>query len=496
MVEVTAGGPLATAAGEVLAVPLLADRSWGPGADWVADQLGVWLTQQLDRHDFTGKSGQVITLPTDGKLAFTTLVLVGLGSEVTHEEVRQAAGVIAKTTRRAVQVATTLHQVAVDGAARATLEGFLMGQYRFDKYRSEPKPLKTERLQLLGDDAETALTEVARARIVTDAVAWVRDLVNEPAAGKPPVVVADLARELATRRNLGITVYEPDRFAAERFGGLMGVAGGSHQPARLVVLRYEPADARTHLALVGKGIIFDSGGLSLKPADAMETMKDDMAGGAAVLAVTEAIAALGLPVRVTAIAPFTENMPGGGAQRPGDVLRARNGKTIEVANTDAEGRLILSDGLVLAAEAQPDLIVDLATLTGACVVALGQKIAGLFSNNAEVMAQVKAAAASAGERVWEMPLPPDYRKNIDSDVADMKNTGPRWGGSINAALFLKEFVGEVPWAHIDIAGPAFWPDDEHYQTKGGSGFGVRTLVTLAEQLARLRELEPSPTRPS
>ena len=260
----------------------------------------------------------------------------------------------------------------------------------------------------------------------------------------------------------------------------MGVAAGSHQPAAMIVLRHEPSDPVGFIAVVGKGIVFDSGGLSLKSPSGMETMKTDMSGAAVVLATMQAVAALDLPVRVLGIAPVTENMPGGGAQRPGDVLTPRNGTTVEVLNTDAEGRLVLADGLSLAAEEEPDLIVDAATLTGACVVALGEKIAGLWSNTEEAADRVLGAAAAAGEAIWHMPLPDYYRKNIDSDVADIKNTGGRYGGSINAALFLKEFVGETPWVHLDIAGPARWPDDEHYQVKGGSGFGVRTLVKLIE----------------
>ena len=308
----------------------------------------------------------------------------------------------------------------------------------------------------------------ARARVIADAVNLARDLINEPPAAKSPTALVEVARQIASTGGLDITVYEPDQFEAERFGGLIGVAAGSHQPAAMIVLRHEPADPKGFIALVGKGIVFDSGGLSLKPPAGMETMKTDMSGAAVVLATMQAIAALDLPVRVVGVTPVTENMPGGGAQRPGDVLTPRNGTTVEVLNTDAEGRLVLADALSLVAEEEPDLIVDAATLTGACPVALGEKIAGLWGNTDEAIEQVKAAAADAGEAVWHMPLPSYYRKNIDSDVADIKNTGTRYGGSINAALFLKEFVGEVPWVHLDIAGPARWPDDEHYQVKGGS----------------------------
>ena len=251
----------------------------------------------------------------------------------------------------------------------------------------------------------------------------------------------------------------------------------------MVVMRYRPEGATRSIALVGKGIVFDSGGLSLKPPAAMETMKTDMSGAAAVLASLEAIAALGLPVNVTAITPLTENLTGGNAQKPGDVLRARNGKTIEVLNTDAEGRLVLADGLSLAVEEEPDLIVDVATLTGACAVALGPKIGGMWASDDDAAGAVDAAAERAGEKMWRMPLEMEYKSHIESSIADMKNTGERYGGAISAALLLFEFAGDGPWVHLDIAGPARATKDEYYLAKGGTGFGVRTLVELAAAYA-------------
>ena len=286
-----------------------------------------------------------------------------------------------------------------------------------------------------------------------------------------------------------VTVHEYGHFwgarrlVAERGGGILGVGAGSDMPPCLLVLSHRPRRAKRRLALVGKGITFDSGGLSLKTAQFMETMKTDMSGAAAVCAAAIATARLGLAVELVAYAPLAENMPGGGAQRPGDVLTIRNGKTIEVLNTDAEGRLVLADALSLAAESSPDLLVDIATLTGACRVALGDKIGGLFGKG-DGIARVAAAAEGAGERLWPMPLPADYRPNIDSEIADMKNTGgSRYGGAIAAALLLEEFVGDTPWAHLDIAGPARSEKSEHYIPKGGTGFGVRTLLELAEGFA-------------
>jgi leucyl aminopeptidase len=275
-----------------------------------------------------------------------------------------------------------------------------------------------------------------------------------------------------------VYVLDEVAIANEGLGGLMGVARGSAEPPRLIELVYEPPGARGTVALVGKGITFDSGGLSIKTADGMETMKTDMSGAAAVLATMSLLPALAPKVKVVAIVPTTENMPGGRAIKPGDVLKIRNGKTVEVLNTDAEGRLVLADGLSLAVEAGVDAVIDLATLTGACMVALGPTIAGLMGNNEAWADQVRAAADRAGEPVWPLPLPKDYRKKIDSEVADIKNTGGRYGGALTAGLFLEEFVDGVPWAHLDIAGPARSEEDDGYTPKGGSGFGVRTLVEM------------------
>jgi leucyl aminopeptidase len=257
---------------------------------------------------------------------------------------------------------------------------------------------------------------------------------------------------------------------------------GANNPARMVVMRYTPQGATKTVAFVGKGIVFDSGGLSIKPAAGMETMKTDMAGAAAVMGAVKAIADLGLVVNVTGITPFTENMTGGSALRPGDVMRAYNGKTMEVLNTDAEGRLVLADGLALAVEDEPDLVVDIATLTGACKVALGPLVGGLIAKQDEAADLVLNASQAAGEAMWRLPFVEEYRSMLDSDIADMKNIGGRWGGAITAAIILSEFVGDTPWVHLDIAGPGRADKTEHYVSKGGSGFGVRTLIAVAQSL--------------
>jgi leucyl aminopeptidase len=373
-------------------------------------------------------------------------------------------------------------------AAQSVTEGAVLGAYRFVSHKSETEGGGIERFVVAGSGLDPAqLAEGTRRGVaVADAVCLARDLVNEPPSSLTPTRFADVAMAHASGRpGLTIEVWEEGRIAEERLGGLLGVARGSTQPPRLVRVEYRPADPIEingrvpHLALVGKGITFDSGGLSLKTATGMETMKTDMGGAAAVLGAVDAAAALGARIRITAFTPLTENMPGGSATKPGDVLTTRSGKTIEVLNTDAEGRLVLADGLTLAVESEPDAIVDVATLTGAAVVALGKEIAGLLGNGDALMAELRAAGGRAGEPLWPLPLPDDYRSHIESEIADMRNVGrPGQAGSISAAMLLREFVADVPWAHLDIAGPARSEENSRYLTKGGTGFGVRTLVEL------------------
>jgi len=461
----------------------------GVGADRALDDAGRWIAERMprlerlmDEAEFTGKSGQSLSIAGSGDIPYTRVVFVGLGPAPDAEQLRRAAGTGARLLPRAATVATTLHSVPVDGAAEAVGLGFTLGAYTFTRHKSEPKPSLISTLVLLDAD-EAIVEEGRRGQTIATGVNLARDLINTPAIEKAPEALAEVARGIADRVGLRIRVLDEAEIVTERLGGLRGVSLGSVNPPRLVELRYEPKGAKAFVAFVGKGIVFDSGGLSIKPADGMETMKTDMSGAAAVFGAMQVIAELGLPVKVLGIAPLTENMPSGSAMRPGDVLEIRNGKTIEVLNTDAEGRLVLADGLSLAVEEQPDLIVDIATLTGSCKVALGEKIAGLFGGD-EPAALVSGAAAAAGERVWRLPMPDDYRKIIDSEIADMKNsTGSKWGGAITAALLLKEFVGEVPWVHLDIAGPARATDAEHYIPKGATGFGVRTLVEVAKRLS-------------
>ena len=481
MIDVVNGGALSEAEGSALVVAMLADSTPGPGVGFVQERLGDWVASHLEATDFSGKSGSMAAIPA-GDLPFTQIVFVGLGEEVDAEELRRAAGRVAGATSKYETVVTTLHQVDVDGAAEAVALGLMLGSYRFDKYKAEPATQVTTSYVLADGDAAIA-GAIERARAVAAGVKFARDWVNEPAGDKPPARLADAIAHEASHRGIEVTVYDERQILEERFGGLAAVAQGADNPARMVVLEYAPEGAERTVALVGKGIVFDSGGLSIKPASGMETMKTDMAGAATVVGATLAIADLGIPVRVLCITPLTENMTGGGAQRPGDVFTARNGVTVEVLNTDAEGRLVLADGLSLAAEDEPDLMIDVATLTGAAKVALGPLVAGMWSNDDESADLVVGAARAAGEKVWRMPLEKEYASMLESDVADVKNVGERWGGAITASLFLEKFVDGRPWVHIDVAGPARIGKAEHYLSKGGSGFGVRTLVAVAEALA-------------
>lgn len=478
MIEITPGPDPLDTRGDLLAVPVFDGLVWGPGAEAVVEALGGSVGDYLDAKSFTGKSGQTASLPGTA-CGYREVLFVGLGDDVDAEQIRRAAGLLGRAAASHPDVVTTLHQVPVDGAVESVVLGYLLGAYRFDTYKSDSTPSKNTRLSLAGGADPD---QIDAAATVAAGVCLARDLVNEPAVSKAPAALAARAAA-AMPDSVSVEILDEDQCRERGFGGLLSVNAGADNPPRMVLLTYEPEGAQRFVTFVGKGIVFDSGGLSIKPANMMEEMKTDMAGAAAVFGAVKAIAELGLPVKVVGITPLTENMTGGSATRPGDVLRAYNGKTIEVLNTDAEGRLVLADGLSLAAEMEPDLIVDIATLTGAAKVALGTSIAALFGNDEGAVDDVAAAAAFAGEQVWRMPLERSYRSVIDSTIADMKNTGDRYGGAIYAALLLDEFVGGRPWAHLDIAGPARASKDEHYITKGGTGFGVRTLVALAGSFA-------------
>ena len=462
----------------VLGVPVFSGRRVPPEAGVELDD--GWLA----RRHFDAKLGETLVVPADDG---STVIAVGLGEpdELTLDGVRRAAAGLVRAAWDDPAVATTLlaglpGHIDRGSAAQALAEGATLAAYRFIRYKGDPKPCRLATMSVVGRGA-TFRRGLDRGSRVAAAVALARDLVNEPAAAMTPSRLAEVAADAARHGRLELTVWDETAIPRERLGGLGGVARGSAEPARLIRLAYTPPHPRATIALVGKGITFDSGGLSIKSAEGMETMKTDMSGAAAVLATMSALPDLEPDVAVLGIVPATENMPGGRATKPGDVLTIRNGKTVEVLNTDAEGRLVLADGLSLAVEAGVDAIVDLATLTGACITALGNRIAGLMGNDDGWVEQVRAAAERAGEAVWTLPLPDHYRRAIDSEVADVKNiASDRGAGALIAGLFLREFVGGVPWAHLDIAGPARSREDDGYLRKGGTGWGVRTLIELVE----------------
>ncbi len=463
---------------DALGVGVFADR-FGAG-----DVPGPLDPAFLEGQGFDGKPGQTCVAPGgDGRV----VVAVGLGDEAdaTVATYRRAAAALARAAQRQQSLATDLLEAVPErldrpAVAQAIAEGVVLGAYRYTELKTDPEPSRIASVLLVGRGGQRVGAALERGRAIAEAVCLARDLVNQPGGTLTPAAFAARAEELAASGGFSAEVLDKSAIEDQKLGGLLGVNRGSDQEPRFVRLAWEPERPRGTVALVGKGITFDSGGLSLKTTDSMVGMKGDMAGAAAVLATFSALDTVRPPVRVLGFLPLTDNMPGGDATRVGDVLRIRNGTTVEVLNTDAEGRLILADALSLAGEAEPDAIVDLATLTGACMVALGTGIAGLMGNHDGFVDQVRAAADTAGEPVWPLPLPRELRPQLDSDVADMKNVAAaRWGGALIAGLFLERFVPEgIPWAHLDIAGPADATEDASETRKGGTGFGVRSLLRL------------------
>ena len=443
------------------------------------------LGEHLRDLQFKGKPGDVTLVPTLGRLRAKTIVVAGLGpaGEAGPADVRKAAGAAARRLLDSPTIALALHD-AVDHprAARAALEGALLGSYKFTEFKSEPKPSKIQSILVFGASEE----ELEGAATAAEATAVARDLINTPANALTPDALARRATEIADVAGLECTVWGEDELTERGFGGVLGVAQGSVQPPRFIQLHYRPADPTAKIALVGKGITYDSGGLSLKDAKSMETMKTDMSGSAAVIAAMGAIGRIAPSVEVLGLVPSTENMPGGGAIKPGNVITHYGGKTVEVLNTDAEGRLVLADALAYASEQEPDAIVDVATLTGAIMIALGTKATGLFCNDDDMAQRLTEVGAAEGERMWRMPLFADYAADLESDVADLKNiSGARYGGAIVAAVFLQQFVGKgIAWAHLDIAGAARSDGGTGEITKGGTGTAARTLVSWVEGFGR------------
>jgi leucyl aminopeptidase len=461
---------------DVIGVPVAAS---GP----VPRSLGM-SRAALSAAGFECKPGQTLAMPSGHG---PTHIAVGVGEPgaLTATDLRTAAAALTRAAGKRSTIGTSLADLeGVDAAsaAQAVVEGATLAAYRYHGLKTSDAPARPVELHLSAGERRVGGVRLGAGRgaVTSAAAVLARDLANTPPAYLTARMMAERAVEVAAESGLHVEVFNKDQLAAMGCGGMIGVNNGSIEPPRMVKLTYKPRNPKGHLVMVGKGVMYDSGGISLKPSDGMHaTMKMDMSGAAAVLAAMGALGAMKCKAHVTGYLMCTDNMPSGSALKLGDVLTFRNGKTAEIHNTDAEGRLVLADGLSLASELQPDAIVDIATLTGSCIGALGMKMAGVLGNNQPFVEQVRDAAAATDEPVWQLPLERSYRKLLDSNVADMRNIGGPYGGAITASLFLSEFVGDTPWAHLDIAGPMNVDADDGWLSKGASGFGARLLIELA-----------------
>lgn len=483
------GNPL-TSPADALVIGTSTDNKFSIHAKGLDKRKRDALSKALIAVGATGKKEEVIKLPGDAFGAPQIIVAVGIGksSDLTLETLRRSAGAATRSLAGTKRVSIDIAIESADQAG-AILEGAALGAYSFTHHRHA-----TLNKTKSAVSAITLFTDLARnrefkdaldrARAIAQGVAFARNVINTSPLHMPPAELAAQAKQLLAGTNVKLLVLDEKALLKDGYGGIMAVGQGSSRPPRLIRMEYKPAGAKKHIALVGKGITFDTGGISLKPPANMHEMKADMSGAAAVIATMHTIASLGLPVHVTAYAACAENMPGGNAQRPGDVISAYGGRTIEVLNTDAEGRLVMADALVRAAEDKPNAVFDIATLTGAAVVALGTRTAGVIGDE-DMRNIILASAARAGEEFWPMPMPEELRATLDSMVADIANVGQREGGMLSAGWFLKDFIADgLSWAHLDIAGPAFNAGAPHgYTHKGGVGFGVRTLVAMLEDVA-------------
>lgn len=475
---------------DALVLGVFADRHPLEGAARKVDQaLGGLLSSVLAEEQFKAKPGHTFMLHTHGKLSAKRIIVAGLGpkADVHLEQLRMAA---AAAVRRAADAranhvvfpGVSLPPHHADAITQARVEGIVLGSYRFSRYKPQDDAPAVERIELLAGDTshQKGVEEgLRRGLLFAKATTYARDLVNEPPNQMNPLLLAELAEEAARTAGLRCSVLDVDAMRAQGMGAILSIGAGSAVPPQLIVLEYTPSKPKRTVAIVGKGVTFDSGGINLKTSS-LEWMKSDMAGGAAVIATMQALPALKSPARVLGVVAAVENLPSGTSVKPGDIVRAMNGKTIEINNTDAEGRVVLADALAYAAQRNPDEIIDLATLTGSALIALGYLAAAVMSNNQPLVDRLIDAADRAGERMWQLPLYEEYLEKMRSPVADLQNSGGRHGGAQKGAAFLREFVDGKPWAHIDIAPTAFLETDEGtgpYLHKGGTGYGVRTLLT-------------------
>lgn len=474
-------------AADLVAIAVREGKETGGAVSKLPKAMHDTVVRRVKKLSFKGKQGATLLVQCDSH----DLVLVGVGDGKSSESWRRAAASV-----RAASASTKAGTVAfaIDDADEpsdvlsAIVEGFRLASYSYEKYRTAkengykgPKTVTVSSPSLTDGSRSRAAVEIAEATCA--AVTMARDLINEIPSVKVPSHLASVARTLARGSRVRCEVWQGEKLRREKMNGILGVSAGSRNGGALIHLTYKPVRrAKAKIAIVGKGITFDSGGLSLKPAKGMETMKMDMSGAAMVLGIMKALPDLAPSVEVHGFVAAAENMPGQGAQKPGDIIRFRNGKTAEVLNTDAEGRLVLADALCLANELEPDCIIDAATLTGACIVALGPRVAGILGNDQKLVEKIIECGGATGEALWQLPLVEEYEDDIKSSIADIRNIGGGYAGTISAALFLRHFVGKTKWAHLDIAGPAWTDRALPYLPKGGTGFGIRTLLAYLDAI--------------
>jgi leucyl aminopeptidase len=473
-------------------------KSPGGATGAVDKALDGAISRLIARGQIKGKLNETTLIHTLGKITPEMVLIVGLGKkrDFNPDKIRQVTAAACKSlcNANARKIATILHGAGAGGiaqqvSAQAIAEGSLLGLYTFEQHKSKKSNKKGIKELSIMEREKKGIPKlkaaVKKGKVMAEASILARDMVNQPSNFMTPTDMAAKAQEVARKWGLGIEVLEREQMQELGMGGLLGVAQGSQQPPKFIILTYKgDENSDKTMGIVGKGLTFDSGGISIKPSAKMDEMKGDMAGGASVIAAMSAIGQLKPKINVTGLIPATENLPSGTAYKPGDVIKAMNGKTVEVLNTDAEGRLILADALSYAGKLKLSPIVDIATLTGACHVALGDICTGAFSNNQRITDKVIRAGEEAGERIWQMPMYDDYSELIKSDIADIKNTGGKGGGAITAAKFLAEFVGKTHWVHLDIAGTFMLDKDRGYWPKGATGIPVRTLVNLTLALAK------------
>ena len=466
------------------------DARAGGAAAKLDKKSGGLIAEVISGGDVTGRLNRLCVVYPRGSVQAKRIVIVGLGKRIDFslERLRGAFATAAQHVRslNVTEMSTTLDfgavSLPIDLVAEAVVEGVILGLYQFTPFKTIDRDDIREISEFTILDADEGAVKLIRsaaktAEIIAESVTFARDIVSAPANEMTPTDLANEAKESARGKNIQCKILETEEIRALGMNALLGVAAGSEQPPKLIIMEYRGGKKSSPvIALVGKGLTFDSGGISIKPSEKMDQMKSDMAGGAAVIATVRAAAELGLPVNLVGLVPATENLPGGKAYKPGDILKTLSGKTVEVVTTDAEGRLILADALTYVGRYKPAVIIDLATLTGACIVALGDHVIGMLGTDDELMKEIREAADFTGERVWELPLWEEYNELIKGDAADYRNSGGRPGGAITAAAFLEKFTGGYPWAHLDIAGPAWLSKDKPYCPKGASGVGVRLLV--------------------